>query len=89
MKLLKLYKRTQYTIFDGFGFPFESDKLIDLAYSNQLMEHLHPEDAIEQVKDIHRILKKVENTFVLHRMELTGHMIFLRFYGNDLNGIFI
>jgi SAM-dependent methyltransferase len=29
----------------------------DIAYSNQLMEHLHPDDAFEQLKEIHRVLK--------------------------------
>jgi len=29
---------------------------IDIAYSNQLMEHLHPDDAIEQLKGIYRAL---------------------------------
>jgi SAM-dependent methyltransferase len=30
---------------------------IDLAFSDQLMEHLHPDDAIEQLRNIHRALK--------------------------------
>jgi SAM-dependent methyltransferase len=30
---------------------------VDVAYSNQLMEHLHPEDAIEQLKNIHVALR--------------------------------
>jgi SAM-dependent methyltransferase len=29
----------------------------DLAFSDQLMEHLHPDDAIEQLRNIHRALK--------------------------------
>lgn len=29
----------------------------DLAFSDQLMEHLHPDDAIEQLRSIHRALK--------------------------------
>lgn len=31
---------------------------VDIVYSNQLMEHLHPEDAIEQIKNIHNCLQK-------------------------------
>lgn len=31
---------------------------VDLVYSNQLMEHLHPDDAEEQLMEIHRILKR-------------------------------
>lgn len=30
---------------------------IDLAFSNQLMEHLHPDDAIEQLQEIYKALK--------------------------------
>ena len=30
---------------------------IDLAFSDQLMEHLHPDDAIAQLRNIHRALK--------------------------------
>ena len=29
----------------------------DLAFSDQLMEHLHPDDAVEQLRNIHRALK--------------------------------
>jgi SAM-dependent methyltransferase len=29
---------------------------VHLAYSNQLMEHLHPDDAFEQLRNIHRAL---------------------------------
>jgi SAM-dependent methyltransferase len=30
---------------------------VDLAFSDQLMEHLHPDDAAEQLRNIHRALK--------------------------------
>jgi SAM-dependent methyltransferase len=33
------------------------DRSIDVAYSNQLMEHLHPDDAVRQVREIYRALK--------------------------------
>lgn len=33
------------------------DGCVDVAYSNQLMEHIHPDDAIEQLQDIYRVLK--------------------------------
>lgn len=42
-------------ISDGINIPV-ADCSIDLAYSNQLVEHLHPNDAMEQLKDIHRSL---------------------------------
>ena len=42
-------------ISDGSSIPVPDDS-IDLAYSDQLMEHLHSEDAREQLKNIHRVL---------------------------------
>jgi SAM-dependent methyltransferase len=42
-------------ITDGREIPVP-DGTIDVAYSNQLMEHLHPEDAVEQVTNIFRAL---------------------------------
>lgn len=33
------------------------DNSVDVAYSNQLMEHLHPDDALKQVKEVYRALK--------------------------------
>jgi SAM-dependent methyltransferase len=32
------------------------DGIVDVAFSNQLMEHLHPDDAAEQLANIHRSL---------------------------------
>ena len=43
-------------ISDGTSIPVEHGS-IDLAYSNQLMEHLHPEDALEQLRNIHAALR--------------------------------
>ncbi len=39
----------------GIDLPPES---INIAYSNQLMEHMHPDDAILQLKDIYNVLIK-------------------------------
>ena len=33
------------------------DSSVDVAYSNQLMEHLHPDDAMQQVREVYRALK--------------------------------
>src|SRR5262245_34057273 len=42
---------------DGTSIPVPPES-VDVAYSNQLMEHLHPQDAIEQLANIHRALKR-------------------------------
>lgn len=43
------------TISDGCTIPLPANS-VDFAYSNQLMEHLHPDDALEQLHDIYRVL---------------------------------
>ena len=41
---------------DGCDIPLPQNS-IDVAYSNQLMEHLHPDDAREQLMNIYKVLK--------------------------------
>lgn len=40
-------------ISNGIDIPLPENS-VDVAYSNQLMEHLHPEDAFDQLKDIYK-----------------------------------
>ena len=40
---------------DGRSIPVP-ENTVNVAYSNQLMEHLHPDDALEQLKDLYRAL---------------------------------
>jgi SAM-dependent methyltransferase len=44
------------TIFDGLTLPL-APQSVDLAYSNQLMEHLHPDDAETQLRSIYNVLR--------------------------------
>lgn len=46
----------EFKLFDGFDFPID-DESIDLAYSNQVLEHLHPEDALYHLKEVYRVLR--------------------------------
>lgn len=41
---------------DGCRIPLP-DGSVDLAYSNQVMEHIHPDDAYEQLENIHRVIE--------------------------------
>jgi len=45
----------EFHLIDGIDFA-TADQSIDLAFSDQLMEHLHPDDACEQLANIHRTL---------------------------------
>ncbi len=46
--------------------------LIDLAYSNQVMEHLHPDDAIEQLAEVYRVLKPGGQYICITPSRVTG-----------------
>lgn len=43
-------------ISDGSSVPVPEGS-VDVAYSNQLMEHLHPNDAMQQLRNLHRALR--------------------------------
>ena len=45
---------------------------VDLAYSNQLMEHLHPEDSLKQLQNIFRVLKPGGTYFCSTPNRLSG-----------------
>ncbi len=46
----------RFLLTDGFGLPVP-DASVDLVISNQLMEHLHPDDAFEQLQSVLRALR--------------------------------
>ena len=48
---------TELLISNGVSIPLPKN-CVDIAYSNQLMEHLHPEDALEQLQSIYDVLVK-------------------------------
>ena len=58
-------------LFDGINFPVPENS-VDLAYSNQLMEHLHAEDAINQLSSIYRVLKPGGVYFCITPNRLSG-----------------
>ena len=41
---------------DGIHIPLPNDS-VDIVISNQLMEHLHPDDAVEQLREVFRIVR--------------------------------
>jgi SAM-dependent methyltransferase len=53
---LSLPSNFQLILSDGTSVPLPPDS-VDVAYSNQLMEHLHPDDALEQLEGIWRALR--------------------------------
>src|SRR5262245_50736006 len=57
-------------ISDGVGIPVGEP--VDLVYSNQLMEHLHPDDAEEQLRNIYAVMRKGAEYLCVTPNRLTG-----------------
>jgi len=53
---LKAPDNFRLVLFDGVDLPLPEGS-VDVAYSNQVVEHLHPDDALAQLRSIHRALK--------------------------------
>lgn len=45
---------------------------VDFAYSNQLMEHLHPDDAFDQLSEVYRVLKPGGRYMCITPSRVTG-----------------
>jgi SAM-dependent methyltransferase len=58
-------------ISDGVDIPLD-DHTVDLTYSNQVMEHLHPDDAQEQLENIRKALKPGGTYVCITPNRLTG-----------------
>lgn len=70
-------------IFDGFDIPI-GENSVDLVYSNQLMEHLHPEDAKDQAKSILKMLKPGGRYICITPNKLLGPHDISRFFTEEL-----
>ena len=53
---------------------------VDVAYSNQLMEHLHPEDALDQLRNIFRVLVPGGRYVVVTPNRLSGPWDVTRYF---------
>jgi SAM-dependent methyltransferase len=59
---------------------------VDVAYSNQLMEHLHPDDALEQLTNIFGVLKPGGKYICLTPNRLTGPHDISRYFDREATG---
>jgi ubiquinone/menaquinone biosynthesis C-methylase UbiE len=58
-------------ISDGISIPLEENS-VDVVYSNQVMEHLHPDDAREQTQEVYRVLVPTGTYVCLTPNRLSG-----------------
>jgi len=72
-------------IFNGYDFPFEKGS-IDFAFSNQLLEHLHVDDAIEQTCSVYNSLKKGGKYMCITPNRLLGPGDITGYFGDELKG---
>ncbi len=71
---------------DGAAIPVP-DASIDVAFSNQVMEHLHPEDALAQLREIHRILVPGGIYLCITPNRLFGPHDISRYFDNVATGL--
>jgi len=72
-------------ISDGTSIPLEPDS-IDLAVSNQLMEHLHPDDALEQLRNVFRVLKPGGRYLIITPNRLSGPHDISMYFDDNASG---
>jgi SAM-dependent methyltransferase len=60
---------------------------VDFAYSNQLMEHLHPDDSFAQLRDIFRVLKPKGKYFCITPNRLSGPHDVSRNFDDEATGL--
>jgi ubiquinone/menaquinone biosynthesis C-methylase UbiE len=66
-------------ISDGSSIPAD-DASVDLVFSDQLMEHLHPDDALDQLKEVARVLKRGGKYFCITPSRMTGPHDITRYF---------
>ena len=62
------------------------DASVDAVYSNQLMEHLHPDDAIEQLREIVRVLRPGRKYVCVTPSRVTGPHDISRYFEDTPRG---
>lgn len=80
-----LPKNVRLVLIDGTHFPLP-DASIDVAYSNQLMEHLHPDDALAQLREIARVLKPGGRYVCITPNRLSGPHDISGFFDDEATG---
>jgi SAM-dependent methyltransferase len=74
-----------FVLIDGINLPL-ADQSIDICYSNQLMEHLHPDDALAQLAEIWRVLKPNGIYFCITPNKLAGPHDISRYFDDEPRG---
>jgi hypothetical protein len=71
---------------DGISIPVR-EGTVNVAYSNQLMEHLHPEDAEKQISEIYRALSNDAKYICITPNRLSGPHDISRYFDRTATGL--
>lgn len=72
-------------ISDGTSIPLPAES-VDVVYSNQLMEHIHPDDAIEQLNNVKNVLVKGGKYICITPSRINGPHDVSRFFDKRATG---
>jgi SAM-dependent methyltransferase len=84
-KRVKLPANFELILSDGSSIPVAPNS-VDVAYSDQVMEHLHPDDALEQLGNIWKALKPGGIYICVTPNRLTGPHDISRYFTDDPTG---
>lgn len=73
-------------VYDGFELPL-ADASVDIVFSTQLMEHLHPADAAAQLADVRRVLKPGGAYLCITPHRFNGPHDVSRHFGREARGL--
>jgi SAM-dependent methyltransferase len=75
----------EFVVTDGITIPVPNDS-ITIAFSHQLMEHLHPEDALEQLQNIYAAIAPGGSYICVTPNRLSGSHDTSQFFDNVVSG---
>ena len=84
-KRVKLPANFELILSDGSSIPVAPNS-VDVAYSDQVMEHLHPDDALDQLGNIWKVLKPGGIYICVTPNRLTGPHDISRYFTDDPTG---
>ncbi len=81
----KMSPNFEFLLTEGINIPL-SDGSVDIAFSDQLMEHLHPDDAQRQLHEILRVLKAGGVYWISTPSRLSGPHDISRYFDYEARG---
>ncbi len=79
-------EKFQLLLTDGCTVPLP-DNSIDLAYSYQLIEHIHPDDVVDQLKELYRVIRPGGIYFCITPNRLSGPNDISRYFDREATGL--